>query len=263
MRLFARPSSASSVLLASLALAAAGCGHTAIRVDGVVSESAEMRPLQNVPSDAYKQLRVFVRTASDDARGAERCGYTQVEGTLESDDLKNAACVPPDAQNDAVRIVRQRLRSYGLLVVRDGTEAYDYAVDVRIAGVAPRQSNPLAAKAVAHLVFSLRKDDATNGFLAGVDVNAARNAFTQVARDCALADGELSAFSGSSSQPMTPQFDLTAVAAGAVDNTVGCAQLARFFRDAHTQFPAAAPPPPPPPPAAPPPPPPTAPPPPH
>ena len=234
MRLFV-----GSLAVASFALSVAGCGHTAIRVDGIMSESAEMRPLQNVPGDAYRQVRVFVRTATDDARGSERCGYTQVEGTLESEDLKNAACVPADAQNDAVRIVRQRLRSYGVQVVRDGTEAYDYAVDVRVAGVAPKQPNRLAAKAVARLTFSLRKDDEANGFLSGIDVTAAGAAFTSAAKDCALVDAEMSTFSVSSTQPMNPAFDMMALAAGAVDNAVGCDQLARFFRDAHTRFPKA------------------------
>jgi hypothetical protein len=49
----------------------------------------------------------------------------------------------------------------------------------------------------------------------------------------------MSAFSASSSQPMNPEFDMMALAAGAVDNVVGCDQLARFFRDAHTRFPGA------------------------
>ena len=223
----------------SLALSVAGCGHTAIRVDGVMRASSEMRPLQNVPGDAYRQVKFFVRTASDDGQGTERCGYAQVEGTLESEDLKNAACVPDDAQNAAVRIVRQRLRAYGVQVVRDGSEAYDYAVDVRVAGVAPRQPNRLAAKAVARLRFSLRKDDAANGFFNGVDLNAAGGAFASAAKDCALLDAEMSAFSSSSTQPMNPEFDMMSLAAGAVDNAVGCDQLARFFRDAHTRFPRA------------------------
>jgi len=235
-----------SVALTSVALAlgSAGCGHAGIRVDGVIHESSDMRPLQNVPGDAYRQLRVLVRTGADDARGAERCGYTQVEGTLESEDVKNTACVPADAPNDAVRIVRQRLRSYGVQVVRDASEAYDYAIDVRVAGVAPRRPDRLAAKAVARLTFSLRKDDATNGFLGGLDLPAASAAFQQAAKDCALGDGELTAFSSSSSQPMNPEFDMSELASGAVDNAIGCDQLARFFRDAHTRFPKAGPPPP-------------------
>ncbi len=251
MRLFV----GSSVSFASLALAVMGCGHTGIRVDGVMSESSEMRPLQNVPGDAYRLVKVYVRPGSDEGRGTERCGYTQVEGSLESEDARNAACVPGDAQNDAVRIVRQRLRAYGVQVVRDASDAYDYAVDVRVTGVAPRQPDRLAAKAVARLTFSLRKDAAANGFLSGVDVTAAGAAFTGAAKDCALLDAELSTFSVSSTQPMNPQFDMMALAAGAVDNAIGCDQLARFFRDAHTRFPKAAPPPPPAPPPSPPPPP--------
>jgi hypothetical protein len=38
---------------------------------------------------------------------------------------------------------------------------------------------------------------------------------------------------------MNPEFDLMALAAGAVDAAMGCDQLARFFRDAHTRFPRA------------------------
>ena len=49
----------------------------------------------------------------------------------------------------------------------------------------------------------------------------------------------MSAFSVSSTQPMNPEFDMMSLAAGAVDNAVGCDQLARFFRDAHTRFPKA------------------------
>jgi hypothetical protein len=226
---------------AGVALAAfvVGCGHTAIRVDGVIRESSEMRPLQNVPGDAYRQVRVLVRPAANDSQGTAQCGYAQVEGTMESEDLKNAACVPADAQNDAVRIVRQRLRSYGAQVARDGSEPYDYAVDVRVSGIAPRESNPMAAKAVARLTFTLHKDDATGGFFSGIHAVAAGAAFASVARDCSLHDAELSAFSASSTQPMNPEFDMMALAADAVDNAVGCVQLARFFRDAHTRFPKA------------------------
>jgi hypothetical protein len=204
-----------------------------------------MRPLQNVPADAYRQVRVFVRPASGDGQGTEQCGYTQLEGTRESEDLKNAACLPSDAPNDAVRIVRQRLRSYGVQVARDGSEPYDYTVEVRVAGVAPKQPDRLAAKALARLTFTLRKDDATNGFFSGIDTAAAAAAFATVARDCSLREAELSAFAVSSTQPMIPEFDMMALAADAVDNVIGCVELARFFRDAHTRFPKQAPPSPP------------------
>jgi hypothetical protein len=231
------------VLVASLALPSAACGHTPIRVEGVMHESSDMRPLQSVPQDAYTQLRVLVRTGSGDGQGTDACGYAQLEGTLESDDLKNAACVPPDAQNDAVRIVRQRLRGYGVQVARDGTEPYDYTVEVRISGIAPKEPNRLAAKAVARLTFTLRPDDAAHGFLAGLDAAAAGAAFTAAARDCALRDAELTAFTVVGTQPMNPEFDLVALVADAVDGAMGCDQMARFFRDAHTRFPRAAPPP--------------------
>jgi hypothetical protein len=233
-------------LLVSLALPLVACGHTPIRVDGVKHESAEMRPLQSVPPDAYRQLRVLVRAGSADRQGTEGCGYAQLEGTLESDDLKNVACVPADAPNDAIRIVRQRLRGYGVQVTRGGTEPYDYTVDVHVAGLPPREPNRLAAKAEARLTFTRRANDAAGGFFSGLDSTAAGAAFAEAARDCALHDAELSSFIVTSTQPMNPEFDLTALAADAVDAAMGCDQLARFFRDAHTRFPkapAAAPPP--------------------
>jgi hypothetical protein len=223
--------------LAWLALPLMACGHTPIRVEGVVHASPELRPLQSVPSDAYQQVRVLVRAGSLDRQGTEGCGSTQLEGTVESDDLKNVACVPPDATNDAVRIVRQRLRGYGVQVARDGTEAYDYAVDVRVSGLAPKEPNRLAARAVARLTFTRRSDDATRGFFAGLEPVAAAAAFSEVARDCVLHDAELSRFSVESTQPMNPEFDLVALAADSVDAAMGCDQMARFFRDAHTRFP--------------------------
>jgi hypothetical protein len=36
---------------------------------------------------------------------------------------------------------------------------------------------------------------------------------------------------------MTPEFDIVALTSDAVDNVVGCAQLARFFVDAKNRFP--------------------------
>jgi hypothetical protein len=222
---------------AALALAAAtGCAST-IRVDGVMHDSPEMRPLHNVPGDAYKQVRVLVKPAGGDAQGGAECGHAPLEGTLESEDKHNTACLPPDAPNDAVRIVRQRLRAYGAVVAKDGAEPYDYLVEVRVQGVAPRQADRLQTKAAAKVTFTLRPDDATSGFFHGVDVAAAGAAFADVARDCALHDAELGAFSSSATTPMIPEFDMTALAGDAVDTSFGCEQLARFFRDVHTRFP--------------------------
>lgn len=233
----------------SFAVALAACGHTPIRVDGVIRESSEMRPLQHVPPDAYRDLRVLVRLAgaSPDSRGARECGYAQLEGTTESEDIKNVACVPSDAPNDAVSIVRQRMRAYGVQVVRDASEPYDYAVDVRVSGAPPKKPDPMAAKAVARLTFTLRDDASKAGFYGAVDPAAAGAAFASVARDCALKDAELATFSATASQPMNPEFDMMALAADVVDNAVGCEQLARFFHDAHTRFPKVAAPPAPPP----------------
>jgi hypothetical protein len=201
-------------------------------------ESSEMRPLQNVPTDAYKQLRVVVRPAAgSDSQGTAECGRAQLEGTMESEDLKNTACLPADAPNDAVRIVRQRLRTYGVQVAREGSDPYDYVVEVRVTGVAPRRADPMAAKAAAKLSFTLRDDEAKKGFFEGIDMSAAGAAFSSVAKDCALRDADITAFSAASTTPMNPQFDMMALASDAVDNAVGCVQLARFFRDVHTRFP--------------------------
>lgn len=209
-----------------------------------MNESSEMRPLQHVPPDAYRQIRVFVRLAGgDEASGSRECGYAPLEGASESDPKKNVACVPPDAPNDAVRIVRQRLRAYGVQVARDATEPYDYAVDVRVTGAAPRKPDPYAAKALARLTFTLNRNAGPNGFLAGVDPAAAGAAFATVARDCGLKDADLASFSATATQPMNPAFDMMALAADAVDDAVGCEELARFFHDAATRFPRAAPPP--------------------
>ena len=47
----------------TIALALAGCGHSTIRVVGVMQQSSEMRPLPNVPLGGYQQLPLFVRAA--------------------------------------------------------------------------------------------------------------------------------------------------------------------------------------------------------
>jgi hypothetical protein len=234
------------ILLVAAALA--GCGASPVHVDGVMSQSTEMRPLQHVPPDAYAHVRVLVRLAStSESQGGRECGYTPLEGTRESEDKRNAACVPADAPNAAVSIVRQRLRAYGVQVARDASEPYDYAVEVSVTGGAPRSADPLGAKAVARMTFRLRDDKAPTGYYASIDPATAGPAFASVARECGLKDGELAAFSSVSSQPMNPEFDMMALAADVVDNSVGCEQLARFFKDAPTRFPRATPAPPPPP----------------
>jgi hypothetical protein len=203
-------------------------------------DSSEMRPIANVPVDSFKQLRVVVRPAGgSDPTGAAECGHAQLEGTMESEDRRNTACIPADAPNDAVRLVRQRLRNYGVQVAKEGSDPYDYVVEVRVTGVAPQKADPLGAKAAAKLTFTLREDDAKKGFFEGVDMTAAGTAFTSVAKDCALRDADLTTFSAGATTPMNPAFDMTALTGDAVDNAVGCVELARFFRDVHTRFPKA------------------------
>src|SRR5277367_5692598 len=133
----------------------AGCGKSTIRVEGVMEQSSEMRPLPNVPLDGYQQLRLYVGGAASTAAdtGTAECGFTPLAGSDEGDDLKNAACVPVDALNTAIGLVRQRLRAYGIHVVRDGTEPYDYKVEVGLTGEAPRAPDPTLARAVATITF--------------------------------------------------------------------------------------------------------------
>jgi hypothetical protein len=197
-----------------------------------------MRPLRNLPQGAFGQLPVLVRAASGEpgqqGEGGTECGATPLEG---SEDHNNAACVPSDASNAAIRLVRQRLRSYGMGLVRESREPHDYEVQVLVVGVAPKKPDPMLAKAVAKVTFKRNADAPGGGFFGSIDEKAASDAFDSVARDCALQDSELASFSATAAQPMTPEFDIVALASDAVDNTVGCDQLARFFLDAKTRFP--------------------------
>jgi hypothetical protein len=218
---------------------AAGCSPSTIRVVGVMQQSSEMRPLPNVPVGAYKDLRIFVRAAPSQASeyGSADCGYARLEGTGEGDDLKNAACVPPDAQNVAIGIIRTRFRSYGVQVVRDATEPYDYRVDVSVTGEAPKQPDRTLARAAATLTFTLNTSVTGGTLMSSIGLDAARAAFVQVAGDCSLKGGDLSTFVGWSRQPMTPDFDIQALANDAVDSVLRCDDLARFVMDARTRFP--------------------------
>jgi hypothetical protein len=72
--------------------------------------------------------------------------------------------------------------------------------------------------------------------MSSVSLDAARAAFTQVASDCSLKGADLSTFTGWSRQPMTPEFDIQALASDAVDSVLRCDDLARFFMDAKTRF---------------------------
>jgi hypothetical protein len=202
-------------------------------------QSSEMRPLPNVPLGGYQQLRVLVHAAPGQSAvryGSPDCGYTVLEGSDEGEDLKNAACVPIETSNTAVSIVRQRLRSYGINVVRDASEPHDFLVDVSVTGEAPKKPNSTLAKAVATVAFKIHAN--AGGTLVGdIDTNAASVAFDSVSKSCALQSSTLSSFFASSTEPMTPDFDIVALAGGAVDNLLRCYDLARFFLDAQKLFP--------------------------
>jgi hypothetical protein len=224
----------------TIALALAGCGHSTIRVVGVMQQSSEMRPLPNVPLGGYQQLHLFVRAAPGQSAakyGSPDCGFTRLEGTGEGDDLNNTACVPVDALNTAIGIVRQRLRAYGIDVVRDASDPYDYKVEVSVTGEAPKVADPTLAKAVARVTFKLHDDPAAKTLVGSLDPKAARVAFDAVAKTCEFRDGDLSSFSAVSRQPMTPDFDIIALSSDAVDNVLRCDELASFFLDAKTRYP--------------------------
>jgi hypothetical protein len=232
MRAFASfPSNVAWLILVPLA---AGCGPSPVHVNGVMRESSEMRPLRNLPAGAYGQLRVLVRADSDPDQKGSDCAAAPLEG---AEGHNNAACIPADAGNVAVRLVRQRLRSYGMGLARDAKEPYDYEVRVIVAGVAPKTADPMGAQAVARVTFKRGSESDASGFFSGIDPKAASASFDAVAKDCALQDAELGEFSATSNQPMTPDFDINALASDAVDNAVGCDELARFFLDAKTRFP--------------------------
>jgi hypothetical protein len=224
----------------ALLLGLTGCGHSTLRVVGVMQQSSEMRPLPNVPLGGYQQLHLFVRAAPGQSAakyGSPDCGFSRLEGTSEGDDLNNTACVPVDALNTAIGIVRQRLRAYGIDVVRDASDPYDYKVEVSVTGEAPKVPDPTLAKAVARVTFKIHDDASAKTLVGSLDTKAAGAAFDTVAKTCEFRDGDLSSFSGASRQPMTPDFDIIALSSDAVDNVLRCEDLAAFFLDARTRYP--------------------------
>ncbi len=230
-----------SCLFTILGLAA--CGPSPIRVVGVIHQSSEMRPLPAVPLGGYQQLHLLVRAAtgqSAERYGSPDCGFAGLEGTSEGRELRNAACVPIETLNMAVGIVRQRLRSYGIHVAREPSEPYDYTVEVLVTGEAPRKPDPTLAKALARLTLKRAASPADSTLASRIDWKAAAPAFDSAARSCGLQNADDPAgLSASSTEPMTPDFDLMALASNAVDNLFRCYDLANFFLEARNRFPKA------------------------
>jgi hypothetical protein len=217
-----------------------GCGSSTIRVVGVMQQSSEMRPLPNVAMGGYQQLRLFVRAApgqSADKFGSPDCGFAPLEGSDESEQLNNTACVPVDTLNTAIGIVRTRLRSYGIDVVKDASDPYDYKVEVSVTGEPTRKPDRSQVKAVARVTFKLHEDAGPRTLVGNLEPHAAGVAFTSVAQTCGFRDGDFTNFSGLARTPMTPDFDVLALASDAVDNVLRCEDLANFFLDAKTRYP--------------------------
>lgn len=223
------------------AVSFAGCGSSTIRVVGVMQQSSEMRPLPNVALGGYQQLHLFVRAApgqSASKYGSPDCGFAPLEGT-EGQDLNNAACVPVETLNTAIGIVRARFRAYGIDVVRESSDPYDYKVEVSVTGEAPRKADRTLAKAVAKLSFTLHDEASGKTLTSSIDPKAAASAFATIVKNCTMRDASWSAFSATSREPMTPDFDVLALSSDVVDNALRCDDLANFFRDARTLFPKA------------------------
>jgi hypothetical protein len=220
----------------------AGCGHSTVRVIGVMQQSSEMRPLPNVALAGYQQLHLFVRGAPGQSAakyGSPDCGFAPLEGTDEGQDLNNSACVPVETLNTAIGLVRARLRAYGIDVVKESSDPYDYKVEVSVTGDAPRKADRTLAKAVARLTFTRHDDPSGKTLTSSLDPKAAASAFETVAKNCSLHEANWSTFTATSREPMTPDFDIIALSSDVVDNALRCDDLANFFRDARTQFPKA------------------------
>ena len=233
-----------AVVASACCFALVSCGQSTIHVVGVMRRSSEMRPLPSVPLAGYQQLHVLVRAAPGqeaERYGSPDCGFANLEGSAEGQDRKNAACVPAEALNATIGLVRQRLRSYGIGVAKDSSEPCDFTVEVSVTGDAPQKADRTLAKAIAKVTFKLRRDTTARDTLVGsIDIGAASSAFEAVSRSCGLSNADLKEFSASSAQPMTPDFDVVALAGDAVDNVLRCYDLATFFLDARSRFPKAA-----------------------
>jgi len=230
---------AASTGLRALFFVVGACGPTPIHVVGVMRRSAEMRPLPSVPLGGYQKLHLLVRASSDQQgeRGdSPDCGYATVEGTDEAQDRRNAVCVPTETLNTVIGIVRQRLRAYGITVARDASEPHEYTVEVSVKGEAPRQPDRSLARAVARVAFK-QHSDSPNALGEGADRSAAVAAFAAISKDCGLPSATPEEFSASSSQSMTPEFDVVALSSDAVDNLLRCYDLANFFLEAGNRRP--------------------------
>jgi hypothetical protein len=230
-----------TLFVVAIWMALMACGQSTIHVVGVMRRSSEMRPLPSVPLSGYQQLHLFVRAAPGqeaERYGSPDCGFAPLEGTDEGQDRKNAACVPAEALNAEIGLVRQRLRSYGITVTKEPSEPYDYLVEVEVTGEAPRKADRTLAKVVSKVTFKLNeKAGARETLLGSLDRTAASTEFESVSRNCGLKNAALHEFSASSAQPMTPDFDIVALAGDLVDNVLRCYDLANFFLDARNRFP--------------------------
>jgi hypothetical protein len=228
-----------ALFISAILTAVAACGASTIHVVGVMRRSSEMRPLPSVPLAGYQQLRLFVRAAPGQEAerfGSPDCGFAPLEGTDEGQDRKNAACVPAEGLNAEIGLVRQRLRSYGVAVAKDPSEPYDYLVEVEISGEAPRKPDRTLARAVSKVTFKLNEKASKDTLVGSLDRSAASAEFESVASGCGLKNATFGEFSASSAQPMTPDFDIVALAGDTVDNALRCYELANFFVDARKRF---------------------------
>ncbi len=94
-------------------------------------------------------------------------------------------------------------------------------------------------KALARVTFKIHDGAGPRNVVLGdLDPHAAGAALRARREDLQPSrDGDFTNFSGVSRQPMTPEFDVLALASDAVDNVLRCEDLANFFLDAKTRYP--------------------------
>ena len=206
-----------ATLFVGAAASFAACGHSTIRVVGVMQQSSEMRPLPNVALGGYQQLHLFVRAApgqSASKYGSPDCGFAPLEahGRRAGSQQRGVRAGRDAEHGDRHRsrasalAVRHRRRAGGVGPVRLQGRGLGHR-----RGVLAQGAIRTLAKAVAKLSFTLHDEASGKTLTSSIDPKAAAAAFETVVKNCTMRDGSWSAFSATSREPMTPDFDVLAL----------------------------------------------------